>query len=91
VTGSERAKTVHALDRAATVTGSERAKTVHALDRAATVTGPVMPTCEYENPITTLPFSLISQYVECTLFIASNEETDYLVRKFNTFIITAVL
>jgi hypothetical protein len=32
VTGSERAKTVHALDRAATVTGSERAKTVHALD-----------------------------------------------------------
>jgi hypothetical protein len=39
VTGSERAKTVHALDRSATVTGSERAKTVHALDRAATVTG----------------------------------------------------
>jgi hypothetical protein len=38
VTGSERAKTVHALDRAATVTGSERAKTVHALDRVATVT-----------------------------------------------------
>jgi hypothetical protein len=39
VTGSEWAKTVHALDRAATVTGSEWAKTVHALDRAATVTG----------------------------------------------------
>jgi hypothetical protein len=36
---SERAKTVHALDRSATVTGSERAKTVHALDRSATVTG----------------------------------------------------
>jgi hypothetical protein len=35
----ERAKTVHALDRAATVTGSELAKTVHASDRAATVTG----------------------------------------------------
>jgi hypothetical protein len=39
VTGSERAKTVHALDRAATVTGSERAKTVHALDCSATVAG----------------------------------------------------
>jgi hypothetical protein len=34
---SERAKTVHALDRAATDRlASERAKTVHALDRAAT-------------------------------------------------------
>jgi hypothetical protein len=39
VIGSERAKTVHALDRATTVTGSERARTVHALDRSATVTG----------------------------------------------------
>jgi hypothetical protein len=36
---SELVKTIHALDRAATVAGSERAKTVHALDRAATVTG----------------------------------------------------
>jgi hypothetical protein len=39
IPASERTKTVHALDRAATVTGSERAKTVHALDRPATVTG----------------------------------------------------
>jgi hypothetical protein len=39
IPASERAKTVHALDRAATVTGSEREKTVHALDRVATVTG----------------------------------------------------
>jgi hypothetical protein len=38
---SERAKTVHALDRSATVVGaeSERAKTVHAFNRSATVTG----------------------------------------------------
>jgi hypothetical protein len=35
----ERAKTVHALDRASTVTGSEWAKTFHALDRAAIVSG----------------------------------------------------
>jgi hypothetical protein len=39
IPASERARTVHALDRAATVTGSERARTVHALDRAATVAG----------------------------------------------------
>jgi hypothetical protein len=43
IPASERAKTVHALDRAATVTGSEIAKTVHALDRSATVTSATVP------------------------------------------------
>jgi hypothetical protein len=35
----ERAKTVHALERAAARLASERAKTVYAIDRASTVTG----------------------------------------------------